>query len=213
MLRLYGWEPAALSLGWFQPREPFEEPARLAGLEIVRRPTGGGAIHHADELTFCLVATPGRDGYPAGIDEAYELVHELLRGALAGLGAQLGFRGGDAPRSVAPRAATLCFDDTTVHDLVDEAGRKVLGSAQRRRAGRVLHHGSLPLSVPALTPAAGALGPCAGRPVSWEEAAAAVEEGFRTGLCGERLVPDELRGDETERARFLLTRRRDARHD
>ena len=72
LLRLYGWELQALSLGYFQPLEPFVDVARGAGVVIVRRATGGGAIHHADELTFSIVATPGSDGYSADIVPAYD---------------------------------------------------------------------------------------------------------------------------------------------
>ncbi|MCB9899062.1 MAG: lipoate--protein ligase family protein [Planctomycetes bacterium] len=177
-LRLYAWEPAALSLGRFQPLEPFVERAAAHGLTIVRRPTGGGAIHHDRELTFCLVATPGRDGYPISVEDAYGLVHEAVRRALESLGVPLRARGGDAPLSVKPRDATLCFLDTTAFDLVDVAGRKVVGSAQRRRDGRVLHHGSIPLEPPALSPGAGALSILAGRPVTWDEVADALVPAF-----------------------------------
>lgn len=192
VVRLYGWSPAALSLGYFQPREPFVERAGAAGVEIVRRQTGGGAIHHDDELTFCLVATPGRDGYPADTVEAYRYVHELLIEALAGLGAELGFRGDGAPMSVRPGVASMCFEDHTSMDLVDGQGRKVVGSAQRRAGGRVLHHGSIPLTVPSLSPEVGAVGLAAGRPVSWAEAADAVQAVFGTSLCGGALEVDAL---------------------
>ncbi|MHC4844653.1 MAG: lipoate--protein ligase family protein [Planctomycetota bacterium] len=199
VLRLYAWEPAALSLGWFQPMEAFTDAAASAGAVIVRRPTGGGAIHHDRELTFCLVATPGEDGYPAGVEEAYEFVHDALRDALATLGAELHPRGGDAPLSTRPRDATLCFDDHTALDLLDGQGRKVVGSAQRRSGGRVLHHGSIPLDVPSLTPEAGSLALAAGRAVSWDEAADALVAGFSSRLPGP-LVADTLSPEEREEA-------------
>ena len=110
--------------------------------------------------------------------------------------------------SVRPRDATLCFEDATAFDLVDGGGRKLVGSAQRRRAGRVLHHGSLPLSVPPLSPGSGALDVAAGRRVSWDEVAAVVEEelahalgaGFEeTGLTGS----EERRADELSRSRYV----------
>jgi len=207
VLRLYGWRPAALSLGYFQPLEPFLEPAQRAGVEVVRRPTGGGAIHHDDELTFSLIASPGLDGYPAGIVEAYELVHRLLVEGFAGLGAELRFRGGATRLSVRPRDASLCFEDTTSIDLVDASGRKVVGSAQRRVDGRVLHHGSIPLSVPSLTPTAGALGPVAGRELTWDEAADTVQEVFSRGLCGGQVEPSALSADEKRSADSLMTGR------
>jgi lipoate-protein ligase A len=197
VVRLYGWRPAALSLGYFQPVDPFVERARVAGVEIVRRQTGGGAIHHDDELTFCLVGTPGRDGYPAETVEAYRWIHELLIEALDRIGAVLSFRGSDAPLSVRPRDASMCFEDHTSMDLVDGAGRKVVGSAQRRAGGRVLHHGSIPLSVPGLSPDAGSLGLATGRIVTWEEAADVVESVFGASLCAGGLMPDDLSAAET----------------
>jgi len=183
VLRLYAWEPAGLSLGHFQPAAPFVDRAVQAGAQLVRRPTGGGAIHHDRELTFCFIATPGEDGYPSAVEDAYRAVHALLVDALAELGAEVRFRGGDAPLSVHPRAATLCFEDTTSFDLVDARGAKLVGSAQRRRDGRVLHHGSIPLETPSLTPSAASLAGLTGRSVSWDAAADAVQRVFAEGLC------------------------------
>ncbi len=182
VLRLYAWSPEALSLGYFQDPEPFEQAAREAGAVIVRRATGGSAIHHADELTFCLVATLGCDGYPAGTEAAYAWAHDVIREALAELGVTVTPRGGDAPRSTHPRAATMCFHDTTRLDLVDESGRKVVGSAQRHRDGRVLHHGSIPLRVPSLSPRSGAVDLLAPRPVSWDVLADALVQAFARRL-------------------------------
>ncbi len=206
-LRLYGWRPAALSLGRFQPAEAFTERARALGLEVVRRQTGGGAIHHDDELTFSIAATPGRDGYPADTVAAYDAVHAVLCRALAGLGAELHPRGGDAPLSVRPRAASMCFEDHTALDLLDEAGRKVVGSAQRRTGGRVLHHGSIPLTVPALTPEVGSVSRAAGRAVGWDEVADALEAAFREGFCGGALEPDALSAAESAAAGSGITGR------
>lgn len=200
VLRLYAWEPSGLSLGHFQPAEAFVERAARVGVPIVRRPTGGGAIHHDRELTFCLIATPGEDGYPTQVEAAYRVVHQALRTALAGLGAEVDFRGGDAPLSVHPRAATLCFEDTTSFDLVDQAGRKLVGSAQRRRGGRVLHHGSIPLEAPGLTPGASSLRALAGAAVSWERAADAVEAAFAEHLCEGGWTLDEPRREEAAEA-------------
>lgn len=191
-LRLYAWEPAALSLGHFQPLEPFVAAARAAGVPIVRRPTGGGAIHHDRELTFCLVARPGEDGYPADVVGAYRWVHELVAGALADLGAELAFRGDDAPLSVRPRDASLCFEETTALDLVDPSGRKLVGSAQRRTQGRVMHHGSIPLARPSLSPGSGSLDVALGRDVGWDEVAESLVARFATSGLGGGLVPDDL---------------------
>lgn len=201
VLRLYGWDPPALSLGHFQPLGPFEQLARDAGVPIVRRPTGGGAIHHADELTFAFVATPGRHGYPADTVEAYRAVHEVVAAALGDVGAAVAVRGDDVPLSVAPGGATLCFHDTTALDLVvpSHGGGKLVGSAQRRVGERVLHHGSIPLSVPALTPQAASVEQAAGRRVGWDELAEALvaRAAARLGpLDADEPSPDERRAAE-----------------
>lgn len=203
VLRLYAWDPPALSLGWFQPAAAFAEAAaRTPGLVLVRRPTGGGAIHHDRELTFAIAAEPGRDGYPAGTVEAYRWVHAVLGRALAAVGAEARAHGG-ARLSTRPRDATLCFHDHTALDLVDAAGRKLLGSAQRRVGARVLHHGSLPLEVPALSPQAGSVALAAGRAVGWDELADAVVAAFGTALS-QPLVPDGPAAGELAEARRLL---------
>lgn len=204
VLRLYAWEPAALSLGHFQPLEPFLGPARAAGVPVVRRPTGGGAIHHDQELTFCLVARPGEDGYPADVVGAYRWVHQLVAGALESLGAALAFRGDEAPLSVRPRDASLCFEETTAMDLVDRSGRKVVGSAQRRSHGRVMHHGSIPLTRPSLSPGSGSLEELLERPVSWEQVAESLVERFATSGPAGGLVPDTLTAAERQAIDGLL---------
>ena len=202
-LRLYAWDPPALSLGWFQPRQGFDEQAvRAAGARIVRRPTGGGAIHHDRELTFSIAAEPGRDGYPADVVGAYTWVHERLREALAAVGARVTPQGGGR-LSTRPRDATLCFHDLTALDLVDAHGRKVAGSAQRRVGARVLHHGSLPLEVPRLSPDGGAVSLAAGRHVGWDELADALVAAFAAALPA-GLQPDALTPDERARAEELL---------
>ncbi|HTE05837.1 MAG TPA: hypothetical protein VK824_06555 [Planctomycetota bacterium] len=202
-LRLYAWSPAALSLGHFQPLAGFDLAATAAaGAVVVRRPTGGGAIHHDRELTFCIAAAPGRDGYPAEVVEAYALVHDILREALASLGAHVAPRGAGAPLSTRPRDATLCFTDHTALDLLDREGRKVVGSAQRRTGGRVLHHGSLPLEVPALTPGSGSVSLAAGRAVGWDELADAIISAFARRLAL-RWQPGELSSAERQAAAAL----------
>ena len=202
-LRLYAWSPAALSLGWFQPGEAFDaEAARAAGATLVRRLTGGGAIHHDRELTFALVATPGEDGYPADTIEAYRRVHAGLAAALESVGARVTPRGEGWPLSTRPRSAAFCFHDHTALDLVDAQERKLVGSAQRRVGGRVLHHGSIPLAVPSLTPQSGAVSLAAGREVGWDELADAVTAALAQAL-GAELVPDALAAGERALAEAL----------
>ena len=154
-VRIYRWSPAGLSLGRFQREEEF---AAVPGSHrVVRRITGGGAIYHADEITFALAYDAER--LPVALDESYRLVHEAIRAALAGFGARTRRVEQGATCSGRPREA-WCFASPGRHDLVTPDGRKIVGSAQRRvRAprARVLHHGSIVLRAPAATPFCGSL--------------------------------------------------------
>jgi lipoyl(octanoyl) transferase len=148
-LRLYGWQPHAVSLGWFQRRADFADLP--PGTDVVRRLTGGGAIHHGNELTFAL-ALPAAT-LPTSIGGSYARLHDAVVEALADIGvACQRLEVGAAPQ--ARPQDRWCFAVPGRDDLVTAAG-KLLGSAQRRirhPGPRVLHHGSLVLERPALTP-------------------------------------------------------------
>ncbi|MEX0789196.1 MAG: hypothetical protein WD178_00305 [Actinomycetota bacterium] len=147
VLRLYRWSGPALSIGAHQ-RLSGELIARCAdrGVEVVRRPTGGTAVLHGDDLTYSVVAPAGR----RSVLEAYSWVAEGLIAGLARLGiaAQVGGRGpGFPPKGPAEAlgAHAACFAATVGADLkVGEA--KICGSAQVRRSGFLLQHGSIPLA-------------------------------------------------------------------
>jgi len=110
---------------------------------IVRRITGGGAIHHTGELTFSIAAPLDHRLYAGPVPGSYRRVHHVVAAALARHGVHAELRG--AAPALSDRADTgMCFHHSTPLDLVWE-GRKGVGSAQRRRGGRVLHHGSIKL--------------------------------------------------------------------
>lgn len=145
-LRLYGWSPATISLGYFQRFEELARlPERLAALARVRRQTGGGAILHDDEITYCLILD---ESLPLGRSSPvamYRLVHECWRGALANLGYETELAPEDWPLPTPRTGAFFCFEKPGNTDLLYR-GQKLLGSAQRRTAGRILQHGSLLVS-------------------------------------------------------------------
>lgn len=160
VLRLYGWRPHAVSLGWFQRLADFADLP--AGTCVVRRLTGGGAIHHGDELTFALAVDANR--LPDDLPTGYALVHDAAIAALAAIGVTA--RRVVAGHGLSARpSARWCFAEPGAGDVVVD-DRKLLGSAQRRIARtrdgqptrRVLHHGSLVLERPALTPFVAAAG-------------------------------------------------------
>lgn len=147
-LRLYGWSPHAVSLGYFQRVAAFADlPSETP---MVRRTTGGGAIHHGDELTFSLALDAAL--LPRDIASSYVLLHDALVRALASIGVQC-LRATEGNLSARPEDR-WCFAHPVQGDLLVD-GRKLCGSAQRRIPGarpRVLHHGSLVLKAPAHTP-------------------------------------------------------------
>jgi lipoyl(octanoyl) transferase len=143
-LRLYRWLPATVSLGYFQDYASImaQLPAQMP---VVRRITGGGAIWHDHEVTYCLVGTLGHAGLPQRVRECYPLLHGAVRAALRHAGSAIDLQTksiGDRRYRDEPR----CFASPAADDLIHDAGGKVLGSAGRVRGERVLIHGSLKLA-------------------------------------------------------------------
>ncbi|MBP8620790.1 MAG: lipoate--protein ligase family protein [Firmicutes bacterium] len=144
-LRFYEWEPACLSLGYFQDVGKEVDVASLheAGVDLVRRPTGGKAVLHDDELTYS-VAIPERD-LPGTVLETYKLLSEAIVNALRSLGVPAEMvsleRGVTARDSRFQQAA--CFSAPSWYEVVAQ-GKKIVGSAQVRRGGIILQHGSIP---------------------------------------------------------------------
>lgn len=140
-LRFYSWHPDTLSLGYFQRFDDVPGTDRAGA--VVRRITGGGAIHHVRELTFSIAASLDHPLYRGPIADSYARVHDAIRAALAEVGVPAEIRG--ERDLVSDRAGTgMCFHKSSALDLV-WGERKGVGSAQRRTGGRVLHHGSIKL--------------------------------------------------------------------
>jgi lipoate-protein ligase A len=144
-LRFYTWKPHALSLGWFQRVE--DVPSAAGGITVVRRLTGGGAIHHARELTYSLAAPADMAPFDGPIARSYERIHAALATVLATFGVRAHLRGARALASDVAGTG-MCFHVSSALDLV-LCERKLVGSAQRRKRGRVLHHGSIKLAASA----------------------------------------------------------------
>ena len=137
-LRFYGWSPACLSLGAFQPVGTVNESTcRELGVDLVRRPTGGGAVLHDREVTYSVVLPPAVAGRrPRDIYLRVSLA--LLRGL-----DRLGVRAGFAPAgSHRKSAGPSCFARASDFEVLVD-GRKVVGSAQVWRSGTLLQHGAV----------------------------------------------------------------------
>ncbi len=142
-LRFFGWQPACLSLGQAQPGADVDQAAcRAAGVDVVRRPTGGRAILHTDELTYSVIA-PEREPRVAGtIVESYKRLSEGLLNGLMLMGVPT--RQVEQPDNHDRDQGPVCFEVPSNYEIVFD-GKKLVGSAQMRKAGVVLQHGTIPL--------------------------------------------------------------------
>jgi lipoate-protein ligase A len=141
-VRLYAWNPPSLSLGYGQKSADvdFARAASL-GWDVVRRPTGGRAILHTDELTYSL-SLPADDDLASGtVVDSYRRISAALIAGLSNLGLST-----QADRRADQAASgAVCFEIPS-HYEITVAGRKLVGSAQLRRHAGILQHGSIPLS-------------------------------------------------------------------
>jgi lipoate-protein ligase A len=207
-LRLYAWDPPCLSLGFAQPAAQIDRArARSFGWDIVRRPTGGRAILHTDELTYSIVLPESDPLVAGGVLESY---HRLSQGIVAGLerlGLHVEVQPG-IPLSQAEREKPVCFEAPSAYEITWQ-GRKVAGSAQVRRRQTVLQHGTIPLAGDIsriclglafqtedarqearekLHTRAATLSDLLGHTVTWNEAAQALSQGMSQALGIELLA-------------------------
>ena len=141
--RFYAWRPYAVTLGYNQDVSGIDMlKCSSAGIDVVRRPTGGRAVFHAEEFTYSFFAESAAQNA-----ELYRMVHEVIQLALERLGIQADFCRSTLSRSPGGVASgpVSCFTASARHEL-QVAGRKLVGSAQRRSRNVLLQHGSLPLS-------------------------------------------------------------------
>lgn len=218
-LRLYRWARPCLSLGRNQPGRGLDvAPAAAArGADVVRRPTGGGAVYHDRELTYAVVVPVGALGSPR---ETYRAINVALVEGLRRLGvaAHVVAAGGAGASFAGPCFAAALPGEVAV------GGRKLVGSAQRRERNGLLQHGSLLLEgdqreAAELLGAAAAGGAGANGVVSlegalgavpaWDALVEAVGAGFEAAL-GVRLERTSLAGSVAARAAALEARFRSA---
>ena len=205
VVRLYRWLRPTLSLGRNEPAEPYAELIRTEGLDVVRRPTGGRAVLHGDELTYSVIARASALG---GVRAAYHRVNGALAQALRALGAPVELS--EAGESVAPDAGP-CFGRPAGGEIV-AGGRKLVGSAQARIGRTLLQHGSILLGddQDALTDPAGLAGAASLEaligPVDGAELVEAVRAALREELGGEWTVGGYAGAELAEAERLRTTR-------
>ncbi len=142
-LRFFGWMPACLSLGQAQLGADVDREACCAnGVDVVRRPTGGRAILHTDELTYSVIAPDDEPRVVGTIVESYRRLSEGLLTGLMLIGVPT--RQAERPDNHDRDQGPVCFEVPSNYEIVFD-GKKLVGSAQMRKAGVVLQHGTLPL--------------------------------------------------------------------
>lgn len=147
VIRFYTWDPATLSVGYFQrlTKEIDIEKVNAKGYGLVRRQTGGRGVLHDKELTYSVIVPESHPEMPSTVTEAYRVISEGLLEGFKYLGFDASFA---IPKSKEERAnlkqprSAVCFDAPSWYELVVE-GRKIAGSAQVRQKGVILQHGSL----------------------------------------------------------------------
>jgi lipoate-protein ligase A len=146
-LRVYRWEPSTLSLGYHQEPETIDRAhCERAGVDVVRRQTGGGGIYHDSwgDISYSIVAPAAE--LPGDLMECYELLCEPVLEAFSRLGVPAKFA--EQSRPAVHEPACYLRELHPAHDVVVR-GRKVSGNAQYRRRDAVVQHGSLTYSVDA----------------------------------------------------------------
>jgi lipoyl(octanoyl) transferase len=148
VLRLYSWRPSAVSIGFQQKIESVDlDACRKARIDVVRRPTGGRAVLHANELTYAVITR----AHPA--EGLYAVHNKIVKALLMSISSLPSFAPTREPLIVTPRAdanqktslPVACFASASRHEATWR-GKKVIGSAQRRFGEVVLQHGSILLA-------------------------------------------------------------------
>jgi lipoate-protein ligase A len=230
-VRVYGWDPAAVSIGYAQRAQQVIDLTRCArqGIPVVRRLTGGRAVLHEREVTYSVAALRRQWGPAVSVLSIYKYIGRALVAALRHLGirAQLSRPPWDRTASLRrPGNAHPCFSSAGRYEVMVR-GRKLVGSAQRWLEDVVLQHGSVLLGqehsrlaelLPAeqgssgrraarqLTEKTISLSVLLSRPVSHAEVSQALRSGFEEMLAG-RLEAESISPQEEALARSLVQER------
>jgi len=226
VLRVYGWNPPAVSLGYHQKLLDINKDlCRQDGIDVVFRPTGGRAILHGDELTYAVILP--KSGYFAGADihKIYELISRCLISALNSLDFKVSFDRAEATPHDFSRGelSTLCYAAAIRYEICYQK-KKLVGSAQRQFENAILQHGSILIGPyhleltrylaqndaerrrqirEFLENKTVCLNDISNHPVTFSELAVAVKNGFSREL-DIKFLDTELTERELEKVHFLL---------
>lgn len=220
-LRLFSWSPPCLSLGYSQPYSDLDQDQlNSLGWDVVRRPTGGRAILHTDELTYSVIGPKTDPRLEGGLMDSYRRLSEALFESLLILKLPVEIHQGKNPLA---HQQPVCFENPSDFEIT-AGGKKIIGSAQARKKDALLQHGSLPLkgdltritlvlkypsteerkrAAKILLGKATTTALILGKDITWKEAARAFIQGFSRTLNLE-LVEGGLTAYENELVEGLL---------
>jgi lipoate-protein ligase A len=216
-LRLYGWQPPTLSLGYLQPAAALLPACRAMGIPLVRRPTGGRAVLHHQERTYSLALPWAPPWSLRSVPERFRVLAGGLIAGQARLGVEAGLADARESGAAPGRAEAACFRARRLPAILC-GGRKLAGAAERRFPTALLQHGSLLLRFDAgLHRAVFPAWPSPERQVVWLEAVlgrlpeperldAALAAGWEAAL-GLPCRPGHLTAAEAAAARRLAAER------
>jgi lipoate-protein ligase A len=228
-VRFYRWQPPTLSIGAFQSvdREVDVDRCKSLGIGLVRRPTGGRAVLHDDEVTYSFIVNESHPLIPPGVRESYQVAASAIVDGLVSMGVPAKMYARDdgvTDRAARPGTghAPACFDSSSWYEITAR-DKKLVGSAQWREKGTLLQHGSILLSLDVdrlievlrfsseerkaisrelLLYHTEAISNVLGRPVGFDETVSALIFGFSKRL-DTRLEPEDLTDFEIDLARRL----------
>ncbi len=148
VLRLYRWDPAAVSLGYFQrgSRVVNLPYCRAEGIDVVRRMTGGRAVLHASEVTYSVIAGVRGSGFSERVLDNYRSISLALQLTLETLGLDATLVSGRSGGPGSETTHSACFTAPSSYELLCE-DCKIAGSSQKRQGEVFLQHGSLPVDL------------------------------------------------------------------
>ena len=148
ILRFYRWQPATVSLGYAQSvhTDLDLDVCRQAGLDVVRRSTGGRAVLHDHEVTYSVIAPLNSELFGNSVLDCYRVISEVLQKTLIQLGLPAQLVAGKPRGGHQNVSKAICFSAPSQYELVID-GRKVAGSAQKRHGQVFLQHGSIPIEM------------------------------------------------------------------
>jgi lipoate-protein ligase A len=148
VLRFYRWHPATVTLGYAQSvhTDLDLDVCASAGLDVVRRSTGGRAVLHDHEVTYSVIAPLNTGLFGGSVLECYRVIAEVLQKTLLQLSLPAELVPGKSRGGQRNAMKAVCFSAPSQYELVIE-GRKVAGSAQKRHGQSFLQHGSIPLEM------------------------------------------------------------------